>query len=358
MRKICTLAIIFCGLPLLLLAQKESVSYYYKGHKLNVPVSYKQVQVLLKPAESLIAHQPEILQVAGLKAANIKSTGVSNQYTLLFDSTNSDVSVKKVVSNLLSKDYIGYARPSLLSSSGKLVSYGDEFVVKLKSATSYASLIGLATKLKCTVLRKYSFQKNIYILSAGMANKYDALNMANRFYESKLFEYASPDFTIYHGFDDANDPLYYLQWAHKNTGSAAQYNGVPGADMRVDSAWQITMGNSNIKIAVIDEGVDTGHADLKANLLQGYDATSGSSGLGAGNPTSPNNAHGTNCAGIIGAIARPDKIQFVSGLPKTRSGKIMRRILRKIAEGDTSNLGDTSTLLDPGVVDEIKNGAL
>jgi len=59
---------------------------------------------------------------------------------------------------------------------------------------------------------------------------------------------------------------------------------------------------------------------------------------------------------IIGAIAKPDKIQFVSGLPKTRSGKIMRRILRKIAEGETNNLGDTSTLLDPGVVEEIKNG--
>ncbi|MFI5133413.1 MAG: acetate--CoA ligase [Chitinophagales bacterium] len=61
---------------------------------------------------------------------------------------------------------------------------------------------------------------------------------------------------------------------------------------------------------------------------------------------------------IIGAIAKPDKIQFVSGLPKTRSGKIMRRILRKIAEGDTNNLGDTTTLLDPTVVEEIKNGKL
>jgi acetyl-CoA synthetase len=60
----------------------------------------------------------------------------------------------------------------------------------------------------------------------------------------------------------------------------------------------------------------------------------------------------------IGAIARPDKIQFVSGLPKTRSGKIMRRILRKIAEGHTDQLGDTSTLLDPSVVEEIKKGSL
>lgn len=59
---------------------------------------------------------------------------------------------------------------------------------------------------------------------------------------------------------------------------------------------------------------------------------------------------------IIGAIAKPDKIQFVSGLPKTRSGKIMRRILRKIAEGELEQLGDTSTLLDPYIVEEIKNG--
>jgi acetyl-CoA synthetase len=59
-------------------------------------------------------------------------------------------------------------------------------------------------------------------------------------------------------------------------------------------------------------------------------------------------------ARIIGPIAKPDKIQFVNGLPKTRSGKIMRRILRKIAEGETENLGDTTALLDPAIVDEIK----
>ncbi len=61
---------------------------------------------------------------------------------------------------------------------------------------------------------------------------------------------------------------------------------------------------------------------------------------------------------IIGPIAKPEKILIVPGLPKTRSGKIMRRILRKIAQGDTSNLGDTSTLLNPDVVEEIKSSAL
>jgi acetyl-CoA synthetase len=61
---------------------------------------------------------------------------------------------------------------------------------------------------------------------------------------------------------------------------------------------------------------------------------------------------------IIGPIAKPDKIQIVNGLPKTRSGKIMRRILRKIAEGQTDQLGDTSTLLDPSIVDEIKQNRI
>lgn len=61
---------------------------------------------------------------------------------------------------------------------------------------------------------------------------------------------------------------------------------------------------------------------------------------------------------LIGPIAKPDKIQFVPGLPKTRSGKIMRRILRKIAEGETSNLGDVSTLLDPGLVEVILEGKI
>lgn len=61
---------------------------------------------------------------------------------------------------------------------------------------------------------------------------------------------------------------------------------------------------------------------------------------------------------IIGAIAKPDAIQFTQVLPKTRSGKIMRRILRKIATGDTAQLGDTSTLAEPAVIDSLIKGRI
>ena len=60
---------------------------------------------------------------------------------------------------------------------------------------------------------------------------------------------------------------------------------------------------------------------------------------------------------IIGPIAKPDAVQIVPGLPKTRSGKIMRRILRKVASKDITNLGDTSTLLNPEIVEQIIVGA-
>ncbi len=78
-------------------------------------------------------------------------------------------------------------------------------------------------------------------------------------------------------------------------------------------------------------------------------------------PTDPDFARGSIIETVveqIGKIAKPEKIQFVSGLPKTRSGKIMRRILRKVAEGEADKLGDTSTLLDPDIVDEIVSGAI
>ena len=61
---------------------------------------------------------------------------------------------------------------------------------------------------------------------------------------------------------------------------------------------------------------------------------------------------------IIGPIATPEKIQWADGLPKTRSGKIMRRILKKVAANDVSDLGDTSTLADPSVVTDLVNNRL
>ena len=115
----------------------------------------------------------------------------------------------------------------------------------------------------------------------------------------------------------------------------------------------------NMHAGVVESAVVGYPHDIKGQGIYAYVIYTGSHGQ---------DTHGTadlvrkdilqTVTRIIGPIAKPDKIQFVSGLPKTRSGKIMRRILRKVAEGETTNLGDTSTLLDPSVVDEIVKGML
>ena len=115
----------------------------------------------------------------------------------------------------------------------------------------------------------------------------------------------------------------------------------------------------NMHAGVVESAVVGYPHDIKGQGIYAYVIYAGSHGQ---------DTHGTadqirkdllqTVTRIIGPIAKPDKIQFVLGLPKTRSGKIMRRILRKVAEGELKNLGDTSTLLDPAVVDEIVKGVL
>ena len=110
----------------------------------------------------------------------------------------------------------------------------------------------------------------------------------------------------------------------------------------------------NMQKGVIESAVVGYPHDIKGQGIYAYVIFNGSE---KDENTNRKNIAAT-VAKIIGAIAKPDKIQFVPGLPKTRSGKIMRRILRKIAEGETSNFGDTTTLLDPNLVDLIKEGKI
>jgi acetyl-CoA synthetase len=140
-------------------------------------------------------------------------------------------------------------------------------------------------------------------------------------------------------------------------------NGFYRITGRVDDVMNIS--GHRIGTAEVESAINT-HADVVESAVVGYPHDIKGQGIYAYviAPSTTKNHDNlrkeiiAEVTKIIGPIAKPDKIQIVSGLPKTRSGKIMRRILRKVAEGDVSNLGDTSTLLDPAVVDEIVKGKL
>jgi acetyl-CoA synthetase len=131
---------------------------------------------------------------------------------------------------------------------------------------------------------------------------------------------------------------------------------------RVDDV--LNVSGHRIGTAEVENAINM-HSDVVESAVVGYPHTVKGQGIYAyvicshkhGNDDDMRRNIMQTVSRIIGPIAKPDKIQFVPGLPKTRSGKIMRRILRKIAEGESS-FGDTTTLLDPGVVEEIAKGKL
>ena len=284
---------------------REQISYYYKGKKVYYPVSYDRLIIEMAPGRSFAEHKSSIANLIAVSEDSLQEISFANQVLVKFGKDVQKTVTASAITKLKSSPDLLYARPVFKTPSGKYVSYGREFIVKLKSSTSFARVQNLMDKTGCKLVKKYPFQNDIYILAAGKKGGYDGLAMANLFYESQLFDYAEPNKSTYDAQASAppNDPLYDLQWAHNNTGSAAQHNGTPGVDMKILQAWDISMGNPNIKIGVIDEGVDLTHPDLQSNLLQGFNGFTMTSNPGDGGYTYPAGAHGTACAGIIAAIA-------------------------------------------------------
>ena len=136
----------------------------------------------------------------------------------------------------------------------------------------------------------------------------DMLSVCRKVYETGTVDFVEPNFYMEAMLGNTYWPQ---QWTFKNTG---QQGGIPGIDINIEPAWRITKGNGNIKIAIVDEGVDLTHPDLEANLLKylGYDATGGNS---KGSYTG-DDGHGTWCAGVVGAV--DNSIGVVGVAPKCK----------------------------------------
>jgi subtilisin family serine protease len=210
----------------------------------------------------------------------------------------SEQEVVDLLERLAALPEVRCANPFLEFADGALLGIQDRFHVKLRSAADRALLDGMASENGAAVLENLDFDPLVFVLSADKSAKGNAFELSRVFLESGRFAWAEPDFFRLLPRLNTNDPFLPSQWALNNTGSAAQYNGTPGADMDVFNAWSISAGSSAIKVAIIDEGVDLNHPDLVANLLPGYDATQ----QGSGGAPQGDDAHGTACAGIVAAV--------------------------------------------------------
>lgn len=225
----------------------------------------------------------------------------SPQITLLeVQNIESDEDLYSLINQLNEDPEIRYAGHFLSHKDGTLHGVMDKVLVRIKQTSDIQYLEELANEYDAIVIGANRFDPSLYHVEVQNSLEINALELANILHESQLFDYAEPDFLRLMKKMNTNDPFVGSQWSLQNTGTnTAQYGGTPGADMSVFQAWGTTTGSSNIKVAILDEGVDLNHPDLVNNMLPGYDAT----GLGSAGGPSGNDAHGTACAGIVASSA-------------------------------------------------------
>lgn len=172
----------------------------------------------------------------------------------------------------------------------------------LKNNASLPHITAALKELGIEQIKAHAMLKNIFQLENNKYSGFNNLELASYLNNLEVTAFAEPNYGLFVDACVVNDQYFPRQWNIQNTGSAQQGNGTPDADMNVVNAWEITTGSPNVKIAVLDSGVDTLHPDLRDNILPGFDAT-GFNSKGSPNTRFSSDAHGTACSGIIAAPA-------------------------------------------------------
>lgn len=209
-----------------------------------------------------------------------------------------------VAAALNALNVVSFVSPLYNTGTNQYITTSDEFFVQLHHAGEFQQLRELALLTKTKIIGENQFMPNLYKLRADKNSQRNTFELSQYFIEEGKFAHAQPN---YHFSPTVtiDDPRFNRQWNLENVGGPQQYNGTPGADMKVTEAWQITTGSPDIKVGILDSGVDTLHEDLMGNLLAGYDACQDENQNTKGYPTPnfDNDGHGTCCAGIACAIA-------------------------------------------------------
>lgn len=291
--------LLLCLLPSRLLQAQQSLCNTF-------PVAYTRILIGTNPASSLASLQQVTSQHPSLLPLDERmAVGQHGWMIVWIDPASparpqSPAALDALLQDLERHAEISFARP-FIDAGNDLRGVGDRLHVKLQPGTPYQQLQDAANRFSMRILGPNPYISGLYHLQADKQASSDPVHISIALSADPAFAYAEPDY-LFHPDVHSNDPLFFRQWSLQNTGSVAHGSGTPGADMQVVDAWNLTTGDSTIKVAIIDSGIDTLHEDLLGNLLPGYDASGGSSN-GYPNTAYPNDGHGTSCAGIVAAKA-------------------------------------------------------
>jgi subtilisin family serine protease len=283
-------------------AQNQEGRFYYAyDEKIILDEVYNKMVV-----SSMTSCLPDIKTL--LKKSNIEQIEwLSDSICIVTISVSQQKSLKD---HLLQTNGIKSVHPLYKTKNGLEMGVTDEIVMRFKEKIPQEEIDKLYEKYQISV-RKIT---KLYQL-VSVPYSVDALEIANLFQESGLVCYSHPNFIAkVEPQTVPNDPYFINQFYLHNTGQTMPngHNGTPGADINAPEAWDITKGNSNIIVAVLDEGVTSNHPDLpntRQVRLPGSNFATGSS-----NDPSPsgNDNHGNSCAGVIAASHNSEGIAGIA----------------------------------------------
>ena len=203
---------------------------------------------------------------------------------------------ENIITRLKTHNQVKYIAP-LFSSNEETVAIIPEVVVRVSPGVKIGQIKALCKKMNLTIKKKLEFTEREYLIEIPAAEADGVFKAVEQLKKAELIEWAAPNVAFRPrllGQVMPDDEYFPNQWHLYNTG---QSGGTPGADINAPAAWEITTGNPNIVVAVLDEGVDTDHPDLIDNIVPGYDFYDDDN---SPDPTG-DDAHGTACAGLIAA---------------------------------------------------------
>lgn len=308
--------------------------YYYQGKTIPLQRSPTEVVVHYHSALGENAKQ-QLMQALSLPDTSISPLQVTGKTVALVTIHDGQTQIASLTSSLQAQEEVEFVFPVLrtLGTNVRML-LSDEIVVKVQPGQHLQEILGLFPEVVLTVIKPVLGTTNEYVVRVHNPKVVNPLAVANTLVESGLVIWATPNFIQeYQHTETPNDPLYPNQWNLHNTG---QGGGQPHADVNAPEAWDLEQGNAGVTIAIIDDGVETSHEDLAANIFTnpGEIVGNGLDDDGNGliddvhgwdfanndndpNPSSPYDTHGTAVAGV--AAARGNNAVGVSGIcPKCK----------------------------------------
>jgi subtilisin family serine protease len=293
------ISVLFC----LLAKGQPTTFYYYQGEKFYLGIDYSRISVVSEgeiPLDKIknrvvtsdfnIKNQQKSFTIQNIISIDKQDIDIFTTEIEFPDKIDNEEYLS-IIQNLQNEESILKVSPTYTIMDKKL-GISNNFYVKLYRTDDAKVLYNMAKNYSIQILGYNEFMPLWFTLSCTKETSYNAIEAANVFFESGLFESSEPEF-LYHDLLISNDPYFTSQWGLKNTG---QYGGTPGIDINAEEAWNITTGSSTIRVAVFDHGFEMNHPDLQNNVFgTGYDATTGTS------PAWVRGDHGTACTGIVGA---------------------------------------------------------